>query len=36
MQIEDHLCGRKLNIPFLGKKPEEMSDKTGHSLIEKY
>ncbi|KAJ0077847.1 hypothetical protein Patl1_37063 [Pistacia atlantica] len=27
MQIEDHLYGRKLHLPFLGAKSEKMSDK---------
>ena len=24
MQIDDYLCGRKLQLPFLGTKPEAM------------
>ncbi|KAJ0075484.1 hypothetical protein Patl1_34556 [Pistacia atlantica] len=27
MQIEDHLYGRKLHLPLLGEKPENMSDE---------
>ena len=32
MQIEDYLCGEKLHLPLLGKKPDTMKDEEWNLL----
>ena len=32
MQIEDYLCGEKLHLPLLGRKPDNMKDEEWNLL----
>jgi hypothetical protein len=36
MQIEDYLYGKKLHLPLLGSKPENMPEEIGKFLIDRF